>query len=40
MLTFDDNFWYFVFTLLSDEVAKSLDKIDGVVDHGVISKFP
>ncbi|POO03292.1 Ribose 5-phosphate isomerase, type A [Trema orientale] len=23
-----------------DEVAKSLDKIDGVVDHGVISKFP
>ncbi|GMN58819.1 hypothetical protein TIFTF001_027916 [Ficus carica] len=23
-----------------DEVAKSLDKIDGGVDHGVISKFP
>ncbi|XP_075664310.1 putative ribose-5-phosphate isomerase 4, chloroplastic [Castanea sativa] len=22
------------------EVAKSLDKVDGVVDHGVISKFP
>ncbi|XP_011016814.1 PREDICTED: probable ribose-5-phosphate isomerase 4, chloroplastic [Populus euphratica] len=22
------------------EVAESLDKVDGVVDHGVISKFP
>ncbi|KAL4627921.1 hypothetical protein ACB092_05G201300 [Castanea dentata] len=25
---------------LAAEVAKSLDKVDGVVDHGVISKFP
>jgi len=28
------------FVLLAAEVAKILDKIDGVVDHGVISKTP
>jgi hypothetical protein len=28
------------FVLLAAEVAKILDKIDGVVDHGVISKIP
>lgn len=26
--------------LLAAEVAKSLNKVDGVVDHGVISKIP
>lgn len=28
------------FVLLAAEVAKILDKLDGVVDHGVISKIP
>jgi len=26
--------------LLAAEVAKSLGKVDGVVDHGVVSKIP